>query len=113
MDSCNFGFKKANLLFGQDYGISADWKYTRSYNPQRRLRVVVEKCRKDSSHSVREINHYDRGGPDFLVMDGNIELIWSTNFSKNEDIRQMRILASYISRPHPYRTCMGCSREGY
>ncbi|GFW81118.1 hypothetical protein TNCV_4804861 [Trichonephila clavipes] len=28
----------------------ADWKYTRIYNPQRRLRVFVEKCRKDSSH---------------------------------------------------------------
>ncbi|GFX37578.1 hypothetical protein TNCV_3201021 [Trichonephila clavipes] len=27
----------------------ADWKYTRIYNPQRRLRVLVEKCRKDSS----------------------------------------------------------------
>ncbi|GFT85875.1 uncharacterized protein TNCV_3255291 [Trichonephila clavipes] len=28
-----------------------DWKYTRIYNPQRRLRVLVEKCRKDSSHN--------------------------------------------------------------
>ncbi|GFT30209.1 hypothetical protein TNCV_3466741 [Trichonephila clavipes] len=27
----------------------ADWKYTRIYNPQRRLRVLVERCRKDSS----------------------------------------------------------------
>ncbi|GFX74661.1 hypothetical protein TNCV_3120911 [Trichonephila clavipes] len=26
-----------------------DWKYTRIYNPQRRLRVLVERCRKDSS----------------------------------------------------------------
>ncbi|GFW11937.1 hypothetical protein TNCV_4530031 [Trichonephila clavipes] len=28
--------------------VRADWKYKRIYNPQRRLRVLVEKCRKDS-----------------------------------------------------------------
>ncbi|GFW29010.1 hypothetical protein TNCV_2355681 [Trichonephila clavipes] len=29
----------------------ADWKYTRIYNLQRRLRVLVERCRKDSSQA--------------------------------------------------------------
>ncbi|GFT62390.1 hypothetical protein TNCV_4717581 [Trichonephila clavipes] len=29
----------------------ADWKYTRIYNPQRLLRVLVERCRKDSSQT--------------------------------------------------------------
>ncbi|GFW76376.1 hypothetical protein TNCV_1581551 [Trichonephila clavipes] len=29
--------------------MEAGWKYTRIYNPQRRLRVLVEKCRIDSS----------------------------------------------------------------
>ncbi|GFT17959.1 hypothetical protein TNCV_4911141 [Trichonephila clavipes] len=33
----------------------ADWKYTRIYKPQRRLRVLVEKCRKDSSHMCHRI----------------------------------------------------------
>ncbi|GFV79413.1 hypothetical protein TNCV_1903851 [Trichonephila clavipes] len=28
-----------------------DWKYTRIYNPQRRLRILVERFRKDSSHT--------------------------------------------------------------
>ncbi|GFV08385.1 hypothetical protein TNCV_328191 [Trichonephila clavipes] len=32
-------------------GASADWKYTRIYSPQRRLRVLVEKGRKDSSQN--------------------------------------------------------------
>ncbi|GFW77916.1 hypothetical protein TNCV_3911261 [Trichonephila clavipes] len=31
----------------------ADWKYTRIYNPQRCLRVLVERCRKDSSQGNR------------------------------------------------------------
>ncbi|GFT89338.1 hypothetical protein TNCV_4386341 [Trichonephila clavipes] len=29
-----------------------DWKYTRIYNPQRRLRILVERCRTDSSQFV-------------------------------------------------------------
>ncbi|GFX66376.1 transposable element Tcb2 transposase [Trichonephila clavipes] len=32
-----------------------DWKYTRIYNPQRRLRVLVESCRKDSSQAFANI----------------------------------------------------------
>ncbi|GFU95646.1 hypothetical protein TNCV_3333111 [Trichonephila clavipes] len=35
--------------------VAGDWKYTRIYNPQRRLRVLVERCRKDSSH--RKLGH--------------------------------------------------------
>ncbi|GFV33357.1 hypothetical protein TNCV_1498771 [Trichonephila clavipes] len=35
----------------------ADWKCTRIYNPQRRLRVLVERCRKDSSPPPRR-NRY-------------------------------------------------------
>ncbi|GFW93864.1 hypothetical protein TNCV_4221451 [Trichonephila clavipes] len=31
-----------------------DWKYTLIYYPQRRLRVLVERCRKDSSHLVHQ-----------------------------------------------------------
>ncbi|GFV67805.1 hypothetical protein TNCV_2232311 [Trichonephila clavipes] len=33
----------------------ADWKYTRIYNPQRRLRVLVERCRKDSSQKYAQL----------------------------------------------------------
>ncbi|GFT91398.1 hypothetical protein TNCV_4285601 [Trichonephila clavipes] len=35
----------------------ADWKYTRIYHPQRRLRVLVEKSRKDSSQTKSSLAH--------------------------------------------------------
>ncbi|GFU22981.1 hypothetical protein TNCV_3946561 [Trichonephila clavipes] len=31
--------------------MKVDWKYTRIYNPQRRLRILVERFRKDSSQT--------------------------------------------------------------
>ncbi|GFS93082.1 hypothetical protein TNCV_532811 [Trichonephila clavipes] len=34
----------------------ADWKYTRIYNPQGRLRILVERCRKDSSQ--HDLDHW-------------------------------------------------------
>ncbi|GFT05190.1 hypothetical protein TNCV_122521 [Trichonephila clavipes] len=37
-------------IIGAGRSLEADWKYMRIYNPQRRLRVLVERCRKDSSH---------------------------------------------------------------
>ncbi|GFV43574.1 hypothetical protein TNCV_1690181 [Trichonephila clavipes] len=39
----------------------ADWKYTRIYNFQRRLRVLVEKCRIDSSHLLKWGTHFTSG----------------------------------------------------
>ncbi|GFS79309.1 hypothetical protein TNCV_4409621 [Trichonephila clavipes] len=33
------------------YGGLGDWKYTQIYNPQSRLRVLVETCRTDSSQT--------------------------------------------------------------
>ncbi|GFV03214.1 hypothetical protein TNCV_4018111 [Trichonephila clavipes] len=34
----------------------ADWKYTRIYNPQRRLRVLVIKCRTDPSQRYERLS---------------------------------------------------------
>ncbi|GFU42990.1 hypothetical protein TNCV_3141321 [Trichonephila clavipes] len=43
--------------------LQVDWKYTRIYNPQRRLRILVERCRTDSSQFnftiLLEFEHYD------------------------------------------------------
>ncbi|GFW01331.1 hypothetical protein TNCV_5029841 [Trichonephila clavipes] len=41
---------KEFLMKAQAYK-GGDWKYARIYNPQRCLRILVERCRKDSSQS--------------------------------------------------------------
>ncbi|GFW18001.1 hypothetical protein TNCV_2281051 [Trichonephila clavipes] len=47
----------------------AGWKYTRIYNPQRRLRVLVEKCHIDSSQpsSRKSSREWSPSGHDSLL----------------------------------------------
>ncbi|GFX17619.1 hypothetical protein TNCV_474191 [Trichonephila clavipes] len=44
-----FSIKVKGQFIDPSYGIRAVWKYTRIYNPQRRLRVLVIKCRAHTS----------------------------------------------------------------
>ncbi|GFX56684.1 hypothetical protein TNCV_494321 [Trichonephila clavipes] len=51
-DNRCYAFSATRETLHKCYGFIGDWKYTRIYNPQRRLRVLVEMCSKDSSQRL-------------------------------------------------------------